>query len=74
MFAFDLFAFKLGSNSSRPPECCFSFRMEMDGPNVLQTVQRTPWSRILIRQFKSLLIWVLVAAAILSAVLGEWWA
>ncbi len=47
-------------------------RMERNGPNVLHTVLRTPWSRILLRQFKSLLIWVLVAAAILSAVLGEW--
>ncbi len=47
-------------------------RRNADGPNVLRTVQRTHWSRILLRQFKSLLIWVLVAAAFLSAVLGEW--
>ena len=43
-----------------------------DGPNALQQVQRTPWMQILLRQFKSLLIWVLVSAAILSAILGEW--
>src|SRR5678809_735959 len=47
-------------------------RRSADGPNSLQSVQRTPWSRILLRQFKSMLIWVLVAAAILSALLGEW--
>jgi Ca2+-transporting ATPase len=47
-------------------------RKDSDGPNILHTVQRAHWSRILLHQFKSLLIWVLVAASILSAVLGEW--
>ena len=47
-------------------------RRGAEGPNVLLAVTRVQWWRILLRQFKSLLIWVLVAAAILSAVLGEW--
>jgi len=49
-----------------------ALRRDVDGPNALREVQRTPWPRMLFRQFKSLLIWVLVAAAILSALLGEW--
>lgn len=43
-----------------------------DGPNSLRTETSAPWPRILVRQFQSLLIWVLVAAAVLSAFLGEW--
>jgi hypothetical protein len=35
-------------------------RRGSDGPNVLRSVQGMPWSRILLRQFKSLLIWILV--------------
>jgi Ca2+-transporting ATPase len=47
-------------------------RRSAEGSNSLQAVARVQWWRILLRQFKSLLIWVLVAAAVLSAVLGEW--
>jgi Ca2+-transporting ATPase len=47
-------------------------RRSEDGPNLLRTVERASWLRIFLRQFKSLLIWVLVAAAVLSAMLGEW--
>ena len=47
-------------------------RRSAEGPNLLEAATSVQWWRILLRQFKSLLIWVLVAAAVLSAVLGEW--
>jgi P-type Ca2+ transporter type 2C len=47
-------------------------RRSAEGPNLLEVATGVQWWRILLRQFKSLLIWVLVAAAVLSAVLGEW--
>ncbi|MEX2121480.1 MAG: cation-translocating P-type ATPase [Pirellulales bacterium] len=42
------------------------------GRNELAQSPRTPWWRRLARQFADLLIWILIAAAILSGVLGEW--
>jgi Ca2+-transporting ATPase len=46
-------------------------RQQQYGLNVLDTVQADSWLTILIRQFKSIIIWVLAAAAIISFVLGD---
>jgi Ca2+-transporting ATPase len=47
-------------------------RLAKDGPNELKVAKRiSPW-RILGRQFKSLVIWILLAAGVLSGVLGDW--
>jgi Ca2+-transporting ATPase len=46
-------------------------RLAEHGPNELQEATRiSPW-RILLDQFKSLVIWILIGAGVLSAVLGE---
>jgi Ca2+-transporting ATPase len=46
-------------------------RLEADGPNELKEGQRVSLLQILLAQFKSLLIWVLIAAGVTSALLGE---
>ncbi len=47
-------------------------RLEEHGPNELpQAPAESAWMR-LARQFKDLLIWILIAAAIISGLLGEW--
>ncbi len=46
-------------------------RLARDGPNELKDAKRISGWRILARQFKSLVIWILVAAGVLSGVLGE---
>jgi Ca2+-transporting ATPase len=46
-------------------------RLATNGPNEIKEARRiSPW-RILAEQFKSLVIWILLAAGVLSAVLGE---
>ena len=46
-------------------------RLAADGPNELQEGERiSPW-QIFLSQFKSLLIWVLIAAGIISGVMGQ---
>ncbi|GAB3978798.1 cation-transporting P-type ATPase [Spirosoma terrae] len=46
-------------------------RQQRYGLNVLDTVQADSWLTVLIRQFKSIIVWVLAAAAIVSFVLGD---
>ncbi|MEP6670594.1 MAG: HAD-IC family P-type ATPase [Chthoniobacter sp.] len=46
-------------------------RLFVDGPNELKEGERISPLRILLGQFKSLIIWILIAAGIVSSVLGE---
>src|SRR3982751_3141511 len=47
-------------------------RLARYGRNELAHEPPEPWWRRLARQFADLLIWVLIAAAIVSGLLGEW--
>jgi Ca2+-transporting ATPase len=47
-------------------------RLERHGRNELVEAPPTPWWRRLARQFADLLVWILMAAAIVSGLLGEW--
>jgi P-type Ca2+ transporter type 2C len=47
-------------------------RLEQHGRNELAHAPAEPWWRRLVRQFSDLLIWILIAAAVISGVLGEW--
>lgn len=47
-------------------------RLEVHGHNRLQEAPPTPLWKRLARQFADLVIWILIAAAVLSGVLGEW--
>jgi len=46
-------------------------RLAADGPNELQEGERISRWKIFLSQFKSLLIWVLIAAGIISGVMGQ---
>ncbi len=46
-------------------------RLAADGPNELQEAPRISPLQIFLGQFKSLLIWILIVAGVLSGVLGE---
>lgn len=46
-------------------------RLATDGPNELQEGQRISPLQIFLGQFKSLIIWILIAAGVISGVLGE---
>lgn len=46
-------------------------RLAAHGPNRLAQTWRTPWHRMLARQFANILIFILLAAAALSFVLGD---
>ncbi|MGB7160127.1 MAG: cation-translocating P-type ATPase [Tepidisphaeraceae bacterium] len=47
-------------------------RLAHCGRNELAQAPRVPWWRRLARQFADLLIWILIAAALISGVLGQW--
>ena len=47
-------------------------RLARHGHNELAQAPREPWWRRLARQFADLLIWILITAAVISGVLGEW--
>lgn len=47
-------------------------RLSRDGPNALATRSVDPWWRILARQFASVIILLLLASAVLTAVLQRW--
>jgi Ca2+-transporting ATPase len=66
MQAFDTDA-EVGLSSATAQE-----RLNRYGRNELAEVPREPWWRRLARQFADLLIWILIAAAVISGVLGEW--
>ena len=46
-------------------------RLAADGPNELQEGQRVSAFHIFTGQFKSLIIWILIAAGVISAVMGD---
>jgi len=46
-------------------------RLEIYGENKLSDVSVNPWYLVLIRQFTSVLIWILIIAAVLSYFVGE---
>ncbi|MDI1250787.1 MAG: HAD-IC family P-type ATPase, partial [Lacunisphaera sp.] len=46
-------------------------RLVADGPNALKQAARVSLLRIFLGQFKSLLIWILIGAGIISGLLGE---
>lgn len=46
-------------------------RLAADGPNELAEGKRTSWLKIFLGQFKSIIIWILIAAGIIAGVLGE---
>ncbi len=47
-------------------------RLESAGPNKLAEATPPPWWRKLLEQFNQLVIWILLAATIVSGVLGDW--
>jgi Ca2+-transporting ATPase len=47
-------------------------RFSRDGPNQLAETVPPPWWRNLLEQFNQLVIWILIAATILSGALGDW--
>jgi P-type Ca2+ transporter type 2C len=47
-------------------------RSKEHGPNKLAEPSPPPWWLNLLRQFNQLVIWILIGATILSAVLGDW--
>ncbi len=47
-------------------------RLARDGPNQLAETAPPPWWRKLLAQFHQLVIWILIAATIVSAILGDW--
>ena len=46
-------------------------RLARDGPNDFEAARKTPWQAILARQFLSVLILILVVAAVISFAVGE---
>ena len=46
-------------------------RLANDGPNELEEAKRINSFQIFLRQFKSLIIWILIVAGVISSVLGE---
>ncbi len=47
-------------------------RLSREGPNKLAETLPPPWWRNLLEQFNQLVIWILIAATILSGALGDW--
>ena len=47
-------------------------RLRRDGENKLTETPPPPWWRNLLEQFNQLVIWILIAATIVSGILGEW--
>ena len=47
-------------------------RLQVDGPNQLAEAPPTPAWKRLAAQFQSLVIWILIFAAIIAGALGEW--
>ena len=62
---------KLGSAATGLSTAEAAQRLAADGPNELKEGKRiSPW-QIFLGQFKSLIIWILIAAGVISGVLGE---
>ena len=62
---------RLGSAAAGLSAAEAARRLATNGPNELVEAQRINPSQIFFRQFKSLIIWILIAAGIISGLLGE---
>lgn len=62
---------RLGSASTGLTAAEAALRLAADGPNTLAEGPRITPLQILLGQFKSLIIWILIAAGVISGVLGE---
>ncbi|MFM7243689.1 MAG: cation-translocating P-type ATPase [Planctomycetaceae bacterium] len=47
-------------------------RLAAHGPNALAEPAPVPWWRTLLAQFRELVIWILVAAAVIAGAMGDW--
>ena len=47
-------------------------RLALDGPNALEEPPPDPRWRIFLAQFRELVIWILVAAAVIAGAMGDW--
>ena len=63
---------KLGSSAAGLSTQEAAQRLATGGPNELAEGERVTPLQILVGQFKSVIIWILIAAGVASAVLGEW--
>ncbi|HXV67841.1 MAG TPA: cation-translocating P-type ATPase [Nitrospira sp.] len=63
---------QLGSTASGLSSLEAARRLAANGPNELKESQPISPLQIFLAQFKSLIIWVLIAAAVISGLLGEW--
>ena len=61
--------FDSSASGLSPPE--IEKRLSTNGPNELKEVQGVTPLQIILRQFKSLIIWILIVAGVISAVLGQ---
>lgn len=69
----DLVAAALGVDASRgltPTEV--ARRIARDGPNSLEISRSVPWWLILVRQFTSIVVWLLFAAAVVAWLTSGW--
>jgi len=62
---------KLGSSAGGLSAAEAARRLTADGPNELKEGKRVSPLRILLGQFKSLIVWILIAAGVVSGALGE---
>jgi Ca2+-transporting ATPase len=47
-------------------------RLATDGPNTLEEPLAVPWWRTFLAQFRELVIWILIAAAVIAGAMGDW--
>ncbi len=47
-------------------------RLVANGPNALDEPPPAPWWRMLLAQFQELVIWILIAAAVIAGAMGDW--
>ncbi|WP_211195390.1 magnesium-translocating P-type ATPase [Tabrizicola sp. YIM 78059] len=69
--ASDLFE-ALGSDSAGLDSVEAARRLEEAGPNLVSAHRRTGWAGLLLRQYESPLVLILIFAALVSAVVQEW--
>ncbi len=47
-------------------------RLAEHGPNILEEAPARPWWRTFLKQFQELVIWILIAAAVIAGSMGDW--
>ena len=62
---------QLGSSEAGLSSSEATQRLAADGPNELKEGKRITALQIFLDQFKSLIIWILIAAGVISGMLGE---